>query len=146
MSYPQGEPRRRRRWPLILAIVAVALLLCCGGVGYGIYRLVWGSTAPARDAATSFVQNLEHGELNAAYESLCTQTRESFSRERFSDFLATQEKITGHSTVGFSVNSAGGRDTATVTMQLTHPSGGTTRHEFALVKEGGTYHVCGDPY
>src|SRR6185369_12782865 len=130
MSYPSPEPRRRRRWPLIVAIIAVALLLCCGGAAYGIYRLVVGVSAPARDAATSFVQKLERGDTDAAYESLCAPTKQAFTREKFNDFLETQQKVTGHSTVGFSVNSAGGRDTATVTMQLTHPDGGTTRHEF----------------
>jgi hypothetical protein len=147
MSYPpQPEPRRRRRWPLILAIVAVALLLCCGGVGYGIYRLVVGVSAPARDAATGFVEKLERGDTDAAYESLCAQTKEAFSRDKFDDFLATQQKITGHSTVGFSVNTSGGRETATVTMRLTNVDGSTTQHEFPLVKEGGTFRVCGDPY
>jgi hypothetical protein len=152
MGYPTPppepvQPRRRRRWPLIVAIVAVVLLLCCGGAGYGIYRFFVGVSAPARDAATSFVEKLERGDTDGAYESLCASTKEAFSRDKFNDFLETQQKITGHSTVGFSVNSqAGGRDTATVTMRLTHVDGSTVRHEFSLVKEGGTFRICGDPY
>ena len=146
MSYPP-EPRRRRRWPIIVAVIAVALLLCCGGGAYGIYRLVVGVSAPARDSATSFVEKLERGDLDAAYESLCARTKQAYTRQKFSDFLETQQKITGHATTGFSVQTAGGgQATATVSMELRYKDGSKSRHDFALVKEGDTYRVCGDPY
>jgi hypothetical protein len=153
MSYPPPDPGyppppqpRKRRWPLILAIVLVALLLCCGGAGYGIYRFFANVSAPARDAANSFVEQLERGDIDAAYSSLCGPTKEAYSRAEFDDYLATQQKITGHSTTGFDVQSSGGQSTATVTMRLTYADGSTRQHVFELLKEGSTYRVCGDPY
>jgi hypothetical protein len=146
MTYPEPPPPRRRPWKKILLVVAIVLVLCCGGGGFGIYRVLKSASAPVRDAANGFVDDLTADRIDAAYGSLCSSTKQKFSSAQFADHVRGQRKITKHSTIGFSVNKTAGRDTGSVTMRLTHSDGSTEEHMFGLVKEGGDYHVCGDPY
>jgi hypothetical protein len=149
MSLPEPPPRKSR-WKVILLIAATALVLCCGGGGFAIYQVLKSATAPVRDAANAFVDDVSADRLDAAYASLCSSTKQKYSEAQFADYVNRQRKITGRSTIGFSVNKgageAGGESTGSVTLRLTYSDGSTAEHMFGLVKEGGDYHVCGDPY
>jgi hypothetical protein len=150
MGYPGGPypaPRpRRRRWPIVLLVVAAVLAVCCGGGGYAVYRLVDRETAPVRAAANAFVDDLQAGRTDAAYDRLCTPVRQRLTRAAFASYVQGRPKITKHSTVGFSSDSTAGRQSGSVTMNLTYANGGTQRHVFVLVRENGVFRVCGDPY
>jgi hypothetical protein len=147
MTYPPPQPPRKRfPWKTVIIVAVVLVLLCCGGGGYGIYRVFVAGSAPVRDSANAFVDDLQAGRIDAAYNSLCSSTKQEFSREKFDGYLATVQKITGHSVTGFSLNTTNGKKTGQVTMKLTYFDGSTGTHVFELVEEGGKYRVCGDPY
>jgi flagellar basal body-associated protein FliL len=148
MTYPppQAPAPRKRPWKKILLIVAVVLVLCCGGGGFAIYRVLKSASAPVRDAANTFVEDVAADRVDAAYASLCSATKQKFSSAQFAEYVHGRRKITKHHTIGFSVNKTAGRDTGSVTMRLTYSDGSTEEHMFGLVKEGDDYHVCGDPY
>src|SRR5690348_3528442 len=116
--YPPPPPPKRRRWPIIVLIAVVLLLLCCGGGGYAIYRAVASASAPVRDAANGFVDDLQANRVDAAYDKLCGTTKQAYTREAFADYVGRQRKITKHQTTSFSVNSTNGQSTGSVTMRL----------------------------
>ncbi|SCG40542.1 protein of unknown function [Micromonospora echinaurantiaca] len=133
----------------MLIVVGVVLVLCCGGAGVGgffLYKGVKGATDPARQAAESFVTDLEAGDTDGAYGQLCSQTRGRYARDAFARGVAQQPKIRGHKVNGVNVSTVNGRTSATVNMALTLDSGFTDQHTFLLVKEDGAWRVCGQPY
>ncbi|MDO3701739.1 DUF4878 domain-containing protein [Micromonospora sp. C28SCA-DRY-2] len=147
---PQApQPPQRRTLRTVLIVVGVVLVLCCGGAGIGgffLYKGVKGATDPARQAAESFVTELEAGNADAAYGQLCGDTRDRYPRDVFAQGVARQPKIRGHKVNGVNVSTVNGRTSARVTMALTLDSGFTDQHMFTLVKEDGVWKVCGQPY
>lgn len=143
------QPPRRRTLRTVLIVVGAVVVLCCGVAGVGGFFLVKGikdATGPAREAAVTFVSDLEAGNVDAAYGLLCSDTRNDYTHDAFADGIAKQPKIRSHSVVGVNVMNYNGRTTATVNMTLTLDSGFTDRHLFTLVKESGVWKVCGQPY
>jgi flagellar basal body-associated protein FliL len=145
-SPPPPPPPRKRRWKTILLIVAAVLVLCCGGGGFAVYRVLKSASAPVRNAADAFVEDLSAGRVDAAYASLCSSTKQQYPPERFAAYVAGRPRITKHNTIGFSVNKTPTADTGSVSMRLTYADRSQEKHTFGLVKEHGDYHVCGDPY
>jgi hypothetical protein len=139
-------PRKRFPWKTVIIVAVVLLLLCCGGGGYGIYRVFVAGSAPVRDPANAFVDDLQGRRVDKAYDSLCNSTKQSFSREKFHGYVETDTQVTGHSITGFSLNTTNGKKTGQVTMKLNYIDGSVRTHVFQLVEEGGKYRVCGDPY
>ncbi|MFC4149012.1 hypothetical protein ACFO0M_22385 [Micromonospora mangrovi] len=128
----------------MLIVVGVVVVLCCGGAGIGgffLYKGIKSATASAQQAAESFVSDLEADDADAAYGLLCSDTRGRYTRDTFTQGIAKQPKIRGHE-----INGVNGRTSATVNMGLTPDSGSTDRHVFVLVKEDGSWKVCGQPY
>ncbi|MFI6265343.1 hypothetical protein [Micromonospora sp. NPDC051006] len=147
--YQVPQPPKRRTLRTVLIVVGVVVVLCCGGAGIGgffLYKGVKGATDPARQAAESFVSDLEGGDADAAYGLLCSGTRGTYTRDAFVQGFAKQPKIRGHKVNGVNVSSVNGRTSATVNMALTLDSGFTDQHMFTLVKEDGAWKVCGQPY
>lgn len=151
MTYPYQLPQQPKRRTLrtVLIVVGVVVVLCCGGAGIGgffLFKGVKGATDPARQAAESFVSDLEAGDADAAYGLLCSDTRGRYARDAFGQGVAKQPKIRGHKVNGVNVSSVNGRTSATVNMALTLDSGFTDQHTFTLAKEDGAWRVCGQPY
>ncbi|MCM0674932.1 DUF4878 domain-containing protein [Micromonospora phytophila] len=147
--YQVPQPPKRRTLRIVLIVVGVVVVLCCGGAGVGGFFLrkgVKGATDPARQAAESFVSDLEAGDADVAYGLLCSDTRGRFTRDVFVQGVAKQPKIRGHKVNGVNVSSVNGRTSATVSMALTLDSGFTDQHIFPLVQEDGAWKVCGQPY
>ncbi|GGM29753.1 DUF4878 domain-containing protein [Dactylosporangium sucinum] len=144
------QPQRSRTLRTVLIVVGVVLAVCCVGAGVGgyfLFRNVKDAVGPTRDAAEAFVQYLEAGNTDAAYDSLCADTRGAYTREAFAAGVAKQPKIKDHAVQGVFVNTgSNGRTTGTVTMRLTLDTGFTDQHTFVLLKENGTWRVCGQPY
>jgi hypothetical protein len=139
-------PRKRFPWKTVIIVAAVLLVLCCAGGGYGIYRLFAAGSAPVRDPANEFVEDLQAGRTQEAYDSLCNSTKQQFSYDKFQGYVESDQKVTGHSITGFSINTTNGRKTGQVTMKLSYADGSVRTHVFQLAEEGGRYRVCGDPY
>ncbi|WP_238013135.1 DUF4878 domain-containing protein [Dactylosporangium sp. AC04546] len=142
-------PRRNRTLRTVLIVVGALLAVCCvgGGVGgYLLFRNVKDAIGPVRVAAEAFVTQLEAGNTDAAYDSLCEGTRRQYTRDAFAAGVSKQPKIRSHTIQGVFVNTNNGRTTGTVTMQLTLDTGFTDQHTFVLQKESDTWKVCGQPY
>lgn len=147
-AVPQPPPKNTA-WRTVLIVLGAVGLLCCAGAGVGGYFLYKGvseAIGPARDAANQFVTSLEQGNTDAAYGQLCTDTQRAYTPSAFADGVAKQPKITSHSVSGVFVSTGNGRTTATATMNLTLDSGFNEQHTFPLLKESGTWKVCGQPY
>ncbi|MFG2045063.1 hypothetical protein [Dactylosporangium sp. NPDC048998] len=148
-GYQVPQPPRRRTLRTVLIVVGVVVVLCCGVLGVGgyfLFKSVTEATGPAKQAAEAFVGDLESGDVDAAYELLCSGTRGKYTSEAFADGVAKQPKIRSHTVRGVNVGNYNGRTTATVSMGLTLDSGFTDQHTFPLVQEDGAWKVCGQPY
>ncbi|MEV1145120.1 hypothetical protein [Micromonospora sp. NPDC049799] len=147
--YEVPPPPKRRTLRTVLIVVGVVVVLCCGGAGVGgffLFKGVKGATDPARQAAESFVSDLEAGDAAKAYGQLCSDTRGRFTRDAFVEGVARQPKVRSHEVNGVNVSSYNGRTSARVSMALVLDSGFTDQHVFPLVKEDGAWKVCGQPY
>ncbi|MFF5180364.1 hypothetical protein ACFY2Q_20250 [Micromonospora sp. NPDC000316] len=147
--HPAPPPPKRRTLRTVLIVVGVVVVLCCGGAGVGgffLFKGVKAATDPARQAAESFVTDLEAGDADAAYGLLCNGTRSNFTRDAFVQGVAKQPQIRSHKVNGINVQNVNGRTSATVQMALTLDSGFTDQRAIPLVKEDGAWKVCGQPY
>jgi hypothetical protein len=156
-AYPPGygygpvapEKKKSNTLRTVLIIGGIVAILCCGGLAAGgiwLASTVKNSIGPARDKAVAFVQDLESDDASGAYDQLCPATQARFPREVFIAGVGAQPKIVSHSVNGMNVNSTNGLTTATVDMGLTQEGGFVDQHTFRLVKENGTWYVCGNPY
>jgi hypothetical protein len=143
-------PRRRRRLRWILAVLAVVFVLCCGGTaagGYAYYHRTGAAAGAAQASTEAFLTSLERDDTAAAYVLLCADVRSRLSGDAFAGYVHQQPRLQAHRIVDRSVAVVDGVDTALVTADLVDagpaPRG---RHTFRLVKDGGAWRVCGDPY
>lgn len=149
MTMPAPPPRKSHTLRWILITSGVVLVLCCGGGIIGGVFLFHGlskATGPVRDTADEFVTDLQNGDTSSAYQLLCSGTRSAFTPAAFAQGVAGQPRISGHEIDGVNVISSNGRSSATVMVKLTTASGFVDQHAFPLVKEGGRWKVCGQPY
>jgi len=146
---PAPPPRQSHTLRTVLIVVGAVLVVCCaGGIVGGVYlfRGVMKATGPVRDAADTFVTDLEKGNTVGAYDLLCANTRRTFSPDQFARGVEGQQKIVSHKLAGVNVTSGTGGSTAVVTMKLTTQNGFVDQHTFPMVKEDGAWKVCGAPY
>ena len=146
---PQPPPRRSHTTRNILIIVGAVLLLCCGGAvagGFALFRTVQNTMGPARDKADDFLTQVESDQVDAAYQSLCQQTRDQFSLDRFGQLVGAQPKLTRHSITGTNVANNNGAVSATVNTRLYYADGSSAAHPVDLIKVSGAWWVCGQPY
>jgi hypothetical protein len=142
-------PRPSHSLRTVLIVVGAVLVVCCtGGVIGGVFLFhgVTKATAPARDAADTFVTDLETGNTTGAYDLLCSSTRGAFPPATFAAGVQGEQKITSHKISGVNVTSGTGGTTGVVSMKLTMQNGFTDQHAFPMRKEDGAWKVCGAPY
>ncbi|WP_229401021.1 hypothetical protein [Micromonospora okii] len=80
---PAGLGRTAR---IVIVVVAVVTLVCCAGSiggGFWLFSTVREATAPARDAATAYLDDTRAGDHPAAYARLCQRLRERSTEEEF---------------------------------------------------------------
>lgn len=145
---PYVPPRRNTTLRTVLIILGVVLVLCCTGAGfagYTLFRNVQAATGPVRDAADTFITNLETGNVQSAHEQLCAETKGRFPLSEFTTGMQTQPKVRSHRINGVFVNTSNGVQTGTVNASLTLDTGFVDEHVFRLVPEDG-WKVCGQPY
>lgn len=139
---------RRNRKTNVWLIVGVTLAVCCLGGGtlayfFGI-RPLTGATGPARQAADAFITDLEDSPPTA-YGALCAATQRAFTQDRFVENVNSR-RPTAHEIVGVSTFNSSGHVTVTVVASMSYTNGLIDRHAFPLLKEGGMWKVCGQPY
>lgn len=147
---PAGGPTRRsRRARALLSLTAAGLSVCCvGAAGLGVWNFqhVYRATGPARAAADAFLRDVTSGDATGAYELLCADTRERYSRDEFARQLAVPSVIVEYAIDDVSVATDRGRLRGTATVRLTRRSGVVDRREVPLVHHGDGWRVCGDPF
>lgn len=152
MSYelaPRYAPRRRRPLRAALLGAGVVVLLCgIGAAGLAVwsYQSVRGSAGPARVAAERFLDRLAAGDTAGAHEQLCADTRRRWPREDFTREVAGAAPITGYAVSDVDVVTRSGRPRASVTVRLTRLAGPAEQRAVPVLREGGTWRVCGDPF
>lgn len=120
-------------WPWFFALIVLVFVLMVGCVAFVVTRV----RAPI-EASNAFVAHLDEGELDAAYDSLCSETRSAVPREQFKQDVALDGEITGYTLTSASA--------ATGTLTLvsgTIEVDETPRNiSFRLTREGDTWRVC----
>ncbi|MEQ4303422.1 DUF4878 domain-containing protein [Plantactinospora sp. B6F1] len=147
---PDGRAARRpRRFRGVLSVVAAGLFVCCvgaAGLGAWNYQHVRQSSGAAQDAAEAFLQDVTSGDAGGAYDRLCGDTRERWSREEFERRLSVPPTISRYAIDDVTVASDRGQLRATATATLTRRSGAVDRREMPMVKDGDQWRICGDPF
>jgi hypothetical protein len=116
-------------------MLLLAMLGACGAaiVG-GIFYLTRGPI----NATNSFVANIDDGDLDAAYDSLCGQTRVTLTRADFDDDFAFSDQITGYTFS--SVSTATGE--LTVVSGTIEIDGSPQAVSFGLRRDEGDWKIC----
>jgi Domain of unknown function (DUF4878) len=144
MTQPKGMSTTK----IVLIIVGSVLAVCCVGGGIAAYfgfRVFSEALGPPRATTEAFIRDLQSGDAASAYGKLCGATRAAVTQDRFTEMVSNRRPST-YEIVGVQVNNTNGRVSATVTARLTYADGFTDQHFFHLVKEDGTWKVCGNPY
>jgi hypothetical protein len=143
------QSSRPRRMGLAGGVVGVALLFCCvGAAGLGAWNLqtVYRASGPAREAAEAFLRDVSAGNLPAAYDRLCPQTRERVSRDGFAQRVRALPGIRAYEIRDVSVATDRTELKGTVTADLTWQTGVPETRTLTMVTEDGQWRVCGDPF
>jgi hypothetical protein len=144
---PAARPRRNPR--RLALIIVVALAACCaggGGVSWALLKWYGTQAGPAQKVTEDFLTDLEKDDTAGAYKLLCADVRAHLPEESFTDFVHAEKRMRGHKVVGTSVQTVNGTATALITADLTREGGVHDRRAIRLVKEGGSWRVCGSPY
>ncbi|WP_433215294.1 hypothetical protein ACQP00_05610 [Dactylosporangium sp. CS-047395] len=134
-----------KTWKIIIFSAIGAFVLCCGGGAAGLFFIVDKSTKAPKAAASDFLTALEGGKIQAAYDMLCTDTQANYGPETFETFVAKNPPSAHDFGWGGSYSNENGTETASISADVTFKSGKTS-HSFEMLKEGGAWKVCGDPY
>ncbi|WP_212829680.1 DUF4878 domain-containing protein [Catellatospora sp. TT07R-123] len=144
---PPPPPPAKSNVKRILVVVAIVLALCCGGVIAGgalLFRGVEEATAPARDAAVGYIQDVTAGDYHGAYGRLCDKVRTETSEAEYTRIQAAQLKISKYEVIGTSVKTMNTTTSAVITMRITQAeTGAVMTQSFPLLKEDGQWRVCG---
>ena len=138
--YPPA-PRKRRLTGLWIALAVVAVL-CCGGLGVGgffLVKTVNDATKPVRAAATEYLDALEVADYQYAYELLCSSLRGQITAAILAQGAP---EIDHYDITNTTVSNDNGVKTGTVTVKILSQGDSSTKL-LDLVKEGGTWRVCG---
>jgi len=144
---PTARPRRNTR--RLVLIIVVALAACCAGGGVVSWALLrWYGTqaGPAQKVTEDFLTDLEKDDTAAAYRLLCADVRAHLPEDSFTTFVHAEKRVRGHKVVGTSVSTVNGTATALITADLTREGDVRDRRTVRLVKDGGSWRVCGSPY
>ncbi|MEE6259984.1 Rv0361 family membrane protein [Plantactinospora sonchi] len=143
---PGRRPSRTRG---MLSLVAAGLFLCCvgaAGLGAWNYQHVRESSSAAQREAEAFLGEVVGGDPDGAYDRLCGDTRERWSRAEFVRRLSVPPTISRYDIDDVSVASDQGQLRATVVAKLTRRSGAVDQREMPMVRDGDRWRVCGDPF
>ncbi|NUT18756.1 MAG: DUF4878 domain-containing protein [Hamadaea sp.] len=148
---PPAPPAKKRFFtlPKILIAVGIVVVLCCGGLALGGYKLfdtVRDAVTPARDAAAAFLDDVEAGDDAGAYAMFCDSMKQIATESQFESRIEQRGRTKDHKITGVSVNSTNGKTSGTVTATLTLADGSTKQTIIVLTKEGDAWKVCSNPF
>jgi hypothetical protein len=129
-------------------VVGVALLFCLvGAAGLGAYNLqaVYRASGPAQEAAEAFLRDVAAGNLPAAYDQLCADTRNRVTRNGFAQRVRALPGIRTYEIRDVSVATHRGELKGTVTAEVTWETGVPETRTLSMVTADGDWRVCGDP-
>ncbi|WP_229404805.1 MULTISPECIES: Rv0361 family membrane protein [Micromonospora] len=141
---PPPKPHKTGRTTrTVIIVAAVVALLCCAGAftasGVWFFRTVQGATAPARDAATAYLDDVRAGDHPAAYARLCDELRSQVTEEEFARARAAEPALGNYRVTATEVSSStGSQSRAEVTV-----TAAGREQVLILVEEGGGWRVCG---
>ncbi|WFE55287.1 hypothetical protein [Micromonospora sp. WMMD1155] len=132
-----------------LAFAGFGVALCCVGVaGLAAWNLqtVRQAAGPIRDTADGFLTEVTLGDSDRAYERLCEDARSRWSAIGFTSWVRTPPMVTDYEITDVSVTTRSGRPQGTVTVKVTRSGGLSEERRLPVVREGGDWRVCGDPF
>ncbi|MER7280607.1 hypothetical protein ABT369_39820 [Dactylosporangium sp. NPDC000244] len=135
-----------KTWKIIIFGGIGLFVLCCGGGVAGLFFVVNGSTKAPKAATGDFLTALETGKTQAAYDLLCSSAQQNYGPETFEAYVK-KDPITAHDiSWGGSYSNNNGHETAQIDASLTYQNAGKSSHSFDLIKESGSWKVCGNPF
>ncbi|WFF04342.1 hypothetical protein [Micromonospora sp. WMMD964] len=132
-----------------LAFAGFGVALCCVGVaGLAAWNLqtVRQAAGPIRDTADGFLNEVTLGDSDRAYQRLCEDARSRWSAIGFTSWVRTPPMVTDYEITDVSVTTRSGRPQGTVTVKVTRSGGLSEERRLPVVREGGDWRVCGDPF
>ena len=138
---------------LLKIAIAVAVVCVAGGlVGlwYGLHRETIPS-APAREAAQTFFNDLQTKSYHDAYLYLCSTTKHSFTETSFVQDEQNKLPLLSYTIVTVSTSRVDGQPAATATVNVNRGQGASTsieHHSVPMVQDATTkqWLICGEPY
>jgi len=127
---------------LIVAGVALLFLLLVGGIGGGIFWLVWKATAEPVRVTREHLDAINKEGYPRAYSLLSASLKAELSLEDFTNHVRANPQIFKTSDVTFS-NRKIDNDVCTLRGTVTSTEGGKTPVRVTLVKEGGEWRIRG---
>lgn len=137
-AYAQPQ-KKSRKWLWVLLGIPLLALLGIGGCTAVLFRAVSGPI----DATNAFVAELDEGDFDGAYQSLCQATRNAVPAEQWTAEIEAglSGDITDYRFTEASVSSVNGSSTAVVSGSI--EIGGLSRNvTYSLVEEGSEWRVC----
>ncbi|MEV4758684.1 hypothetical protein AB0J86_26770 [Micromonospora sp. NPDC049559] len=139
---PSRGPNRGFR--TVLIVVAIVLVLCCGGgtvAGFVLFR-TGAELGPARETTVGYLDALRAGNYPGAYARLCARARERTSQDEFTRVQSAQPRISDYEIVGLNLSRTNRGVGGTASVRLTRQGGGELTQMISLVKEGDHWRVC----
>lgn len=127
---------------LIVAGVGLLFVLLVGGIGGGIFWLVWKATAEPTRVAREHLEAINQGDYPRAYNQLSSALKADLSQERFTEVVTQNPQVFKTTDITFS-NRKIDNDVCTLRGTVTNPEGGKTPIRVTLVKEGGEWRIRG---
>lgn len=131
---------------IVFIVAGLALVVCCGGGAAGLYFVLDGTTKAPKAATSDFLDALEGGRSQDAYQALCRSAQTDYGPEEFDGVVKQHPPASHDMSWGGSYSNDGGIETAVISATITYKDGSKSGHSFPLRKEGGVWKVCGTPY
>jgi len=138
---------------LLKIAIAVAVVCVAGGLAglwYGLHRETIPS-APAREAAQTFFNDLQTKSYHDAYLYLCSTTQHSFNETTFVKNEQDKLPLLSYTIVTVSTSRVNGQPAATATVNVNRGRGASTsieHHSVPMIQDPTTkqWLICGEPY
>lgn len=140
--------RRRRIGPVVgpLVIATSALLALYGfAAAINAYNL-HQANGPMRDATNTFLRQIESGEYDVAYDSMCASARPDVGRAEFASRVGGPPTLADHQILATSLTTfKHGGPRYEVRVRLRYSDTSSQTRTIRVIQDGRTWQVCGYP-
>lgn len=142
--FPAPPRERNPRLWVGIAVLAVVVVLCCGGGIASVIGLVYYDSSQVPKAVDTFLTAVQDKQYQQAYQLQCSAVRQQQSEQQFQSQFADRQ-LTSHrlGTVQSGGSGSGGSQSYLVPADLTYSDGSTEQDDFVVITENGAYTVCG---